>query len=263
LKLQCQKANWSKHKASCHDVERGISKLLKAFLANEILREYLEVCLCLEFDLVNKPAPDTPFLARVDVGIEPSDISVFLSLYSGSYGIAEPEKIQGMLQIDAVTPIQPRITPLPTGHLATWRKVRETLCADGEASTPVVIVALLSRTNPRSSFETPLPISSVAMEMARAKRPFENHSFVTGKSDIPMTTSSCLNYINNAIRMDTQNQLLLRMEMRNEDRDVIRAAGRGEDTTAVRLLKEKMERARIYVSLSGSTNDVVCLSQLL
>jgi hypothetical protein len=35
--------------------------------------------------------------------------------------------------------------------------------------------------------------------------------------------------------------------MREEDKDTIRAFGRGEDTTAVKILKEKLGREKIYV----------------
>lgn len=46
--------------------------------------------------------------------------------------------------------------------------------------------------------------------------------------------------------MDKRNQLLLRMDMREEDREVIRAAGRGDKTPVVSILKEKMAREKSY-----------------
>ena len=51
-------------------------------------------------------------------------------------------------------------------------------------------------------------------------------------------------FINTFIRADTQNQLLLRMDMREEDRETIRAARRGDMTP----LNEKIARERIYIA---------------
>ena len=66
-----------------------------------------------------------------------------------------------------------------------------------------------------------------------------------------VATELTINYrfINNFIRADTRNQLLLRMNMREEDRETIRAAGRGvEDTTPITILNRKMARERIYIA---------------
>jgi len=239
--------------------------LIKAFIANRLLSTYLQVRLALEFDLVKKPAPETPFMARVDVGLEPSDITAFFRLYAGMYGNSEPEEIEGMLQINAVTPSHPSITPYPH-HLKAWREVREELRGMGEASTPVVTVEFISNGAP-GAFSCPLPISPAALTIVKRNRPFEWLSALTGASSTPMSATACLEcisspcapvvatelttisrFINNFIRSDTQNQLLLRMKMREEDRETIRATGRGvEQTTPITILNEKMARERIYV----------------
>jgi len=56
-------------------------------------------------------------------------------------------------------------------------------------------------------------------------------------------------YINVHIREDTQNQLRLRTEMTEKDKEIIRAAGRNEDTLPVRILKEKMQRECMYANI--------------
>jgi len=150
-----------------------------------------------------------------------------------------------MLQINAVTPTPPSIIPHPH-RLAAWREAREKLCADGQASTPVVIVEIIAN-NAQVAFSTILPISSVSLAVAKSKQPFKGHSVITGYSCIPMATPPCLEFINTFIRADTKNKLLLRMDMREEDREVIRAVGRGEDTAAVLILRKKMEREGIYI----------------
>jgi hypothetical protein len=53
-------------------------------------------------------------------------------------------------------------------------------------------------------------------------------------------------YINIHIRADTQNQLRLRTEMTEQDKEIILAAGRDEDEVPARVLKEKMKREIIY-----------------
>lgn len=242
---ECQKEHWKHHKAYCHDVERGITRLINAFLANPVLKGYLQACLALDFDLVKKPAPDTPFMARVDVALEPSDITVFLRLYAGMYGNTEPEEIEGMLQINAVTPSPRNITPHPH-RLNLWRETRKELCGEGQASTPVVIVEFISNGAP-GAYSSVVPIPPVVLKMVKENKAFEYHSALTGQSSIPMSATACLEFINTFIRADAKNQQLLRMNMREEDRETIRAAGRGvEHTTPIAILKEKMARERVY-----------------
>lgn len=185
--------NRSLHKDICRDVEHSLSKLTKSFVANPLLCGLLQVCLILHFNLVEKPAPNTPFMARVDVGLQPSDINVFHRLYTGWYGEgreAEPEQIEGVFQINAVTPTSPTITPYPH-RLLTWNKTRENLCADGQASTPVIIVEFVSN-NYKGATTVMLPISSTSLTIAKEKQPFEVVSSISDRPSEPMTTTTCL-----------------------------------------------------------------------
>ena len=56
-------------------------------------------------------------------------------------------------------------------------------------------------------------------------------------------------FINSFIRADKENQLLLRTEMTEKDKEVIRAAGRNEDMLPARILKEKMQREHLYADI--------------
>ena len=205
-------------------------------------------------------------MARVDVGLEPSDITVFLRLYAGMYGNTEPEEIEGMLQINAVTPTPQSTTPHPH-RLDYWRETRKELCANGQASTPVVIIEFISNDAP-GAYSCVLPIPPGILSAVKENKPFEYLSVLTGRSSTPMSATACLEsvfsscthvvvteltmnyrFINTFIRSDTQNQQLLRMSMREEDREIIRAAGRGvEHTTPIGILKEKMARERVYIT---------------
>lgn len=55
--------------------------------------------------------------------------------------------------------------------------------------------------------------------------------------------------INMHIRADKDNQLHLRTEMTDQDKQVIRAAGRNEDTYLARLVKKKMQREHLYANI--------------
>jgi hypothetical protein len=56
-------------------------------------------------------------------------------------------------------------------------------------------------------------------------------------------------YINLHIRADEQNQLFLRTVMTEQDKEVIRAAGRNEDSLPVSLLNFKMQRELLYANI--------------
>ncbi|OJA16749.1 hypothetical protein AZE42_09613 [Rhizopogon vesiculosus] len=56
--------------------------------------------------------------------------------------------------------------------------------------------------------------------------------------------------INLHLRADKQNRLLLRTDMTEQDREVIRTAGRREDTLPARLLKERMEQEYFYATMA-------------
>lgn len=56
-------------------------------------------------------------------------------------------------------------------------------------------------------------------------------------------------YINLHIQADRQNQLLLRTEMTEQDKEVIRAAGRNEDGLSAVFLKDKMGREHLYANI--------------
>ena len=191
----------SVHKTHCHDVERGLSKLITAFLVNPLLRTHLEIALCLDFDLVNNPAPDTPHMARVDVGLEPSDISITLGLCAGSRWLnnPEPEKIEGMLQINAITRILPEIVP-HARRLNQWNETRQKLHTAGKGDLPVVIVEFISNDSP-NAFSCVLDISPPALMIAKKKEPFEKHSAIKGLSLEPMTVGSTLESVFNLLVM--------------------------------------------------------------
>jgi hypothetical protein len=70
---------------------------------------------------------------------------------------------------------------------------------------------------------------------------------------VELLTFTWYRYINLHVRADKQNQLRLRAEMTEQDKEAIRAAGRDEETLPARILKEKMEREHLYANVAQLT----------
>lgn len=109
-----------KHKKSCHDVEgKGISRLVRKFATNKLLMGLLQVCLICRFNLLHNSAPDKPFMAHIDVEIEPSDITVCYQLFAGAEIGSE---VEGMLQLNALTTCNLVAQPLTLNRMELWRR---------------------------------------------------------------------------------------------------------------------------------------------
>lgn len=255
---ECQKKNWPTHKRICHEVEdsSGVLKLVRMFSVNPLLMMYLKVAIVLDCNLLNNPRIgfEVPFVASVDIGFEPSDIFDFVGLYFDDKIVRE--KLQGMLQVNAVTPWYPGMQggrPLTPQRLNQWRDIRARHNADGYTKDPVGLLDFssegLSRNNRRLTYAVSVGchISPVILEMAMEHEPFVRVCPLAGtRFKQPKTAMTCLEYINIHIRADTQNQLRLRTEMTEQDKEIILAAGRDEDEVPARVLKEKMKREIIY-----------------
>ncbi|KAG2058377.1 hypothetical protein BDR06DRAFT_115928 [Suillus hirtellus] len=260
---ECQKKNWSTHKPTCHADERssGLYKLVRMFSVNPVLMGYLKCGIVFECGLLDNPRIgfDTPFLARVEIAIEPSDPLNFGGLYVNDPTVEE--KLEGMLQVNAITPWpSPSMqAPLTPKRLNTWREARARYNAEGFAEDPVGLLEFIGHRctdDLTNSMTAELHIPKMTLLCAMIRAPFTSVSAITGIHKTPKSAASCLEFINSHIRADTQNQLFLRTEMTEQDKEVIRAAGRNEDTFSVRILKEKMEREQLYAGLLQSIRPV-------
>ena len=91
-----------KHKESCHDIEGpSISRVLRKFAANKLLTGLLQASLVCYFGLLHNSDPNKIFMARIDVGIKPSDKTIGFKLFSGADVSGD---IEGILQLNAITP---------------------------------------------------------------------------------------------------------------------------------------------------------------
>ncbi|KAJ7804352.1 hypothetical protein B0H14DRAFT_2884433 [Mycena olivaceomarginata] len=243
---ECQKADWPKHKEKCKKVDgSGILKLVHTLCANSLLQAYLQACFVLDFDLLRRPHLDSPFMARVDIAIEPADGPQFFRIFLGE---ELPEtKLQGMLQVNRFTPGKPaQISPK---SMTIWRELRDRVNADGFSRDPVGLVEFANG-GTDNTITVAMHIQSPIMEMVEKADPFPYTSAITRKITIvPFTVEGCMEFINTQIRADKKDQLLLRTEMRPLDIQIIRDAAAGSDSVPARILNAKLAREQIYKSL--------------
>lgn len=225
------------------------------FILNPVLLGLLKVGVIIACGLNDNPRIgfDVPFGVRVDMAIEPSDILHFIGLYLNNSTVGE--KLQGMVQINAITPWE---LSRDSERLKKWREARATHDADGFANDPVGLVDFVDVSCTESSGNAAtaeLHFPSIVLDMAKKREPFLGTSAVTGAQiKKPMSTLTCLETINMHIRADRENQLHLRTEMTDQDKEVIRAAGRNEDTYLARIVKEKMQREHLYANIVQLTH---------
>ncbi|KAG0692696.1 hypothetical protein DFH29DRAFT_471778 [Suillus ampliporus] len=262
---ECQKKHWPTHKPTCHEVERssGILKFIRMIQANPLIMRYLAVGIIFDCGLLKNPRIgfDVPFMARVDIAIEPSDFLDFVGLYVNDLK-SVGKKLQGMVQVNAITPwIPSTMDPLTPKRMNEWREARARYNAEGLANDPVGLVEFINSCadsdepgTGANSLTSELHIPAITLNIARKREPFAFTSAITGiRSKKPMSTVACLEYINLHIRADKQNQLHLRTEMTEQDKEVIRAAGRNEDILPVQVLKSKMGSEHLYANVMQLT----------
>ncbi|KAF8549280.1 hypothetical protein OG21DRAFT_1515390 [Imleria badia] len=255
---ECQKKDWSRHKTWCTAAERpkGIKKLVETLVSNITLVTMLQVCAALDLDLINDKKKEIgfkfPFMIRVDIAIEPSDVYSFVKLFLTNDPVSE--KKEGMIQVNRFhshIPGRSGYVPLTQLRDNMWRGEREKLNGDPVRRNDPL--GLLEFVNNDSDFSitVPLPVYSGPMKLAREKEPFMMLSGLTGKTfEKPMTVASCMEFMNLHVRADKQNQLKLRVEMTETDKAIVRCArDKSVAREAVVVLRQKMARESIYAGM--------------
>ncbi|KAJ7752479.1 hypothetical protein DFH07DRAFT_825496 [Mycena maculata] len=248
---ECQTKDWPYHKQSCKQVDGfGVRKLIEKLVSNAVLRLYLQTCFVLDLDLLRHPHLDKPFMARVDIGIEPADILDFVNIFLGQ----GPSKktIPGMLQVNGFTAgTQAQMVDLTPKRREIWREARERANSSGCRGDSVGLVEFTNGGNKNiNSITMPVHIESAAMRLVKEAEPFPMVSAITGEVMIrPFSTEACMEFINTHIRADKKNQLLLRTEMRPSDIQIIHDAAANSSSVSALILNEKLAREHIYKSL--------------
>ncbi|KAH0839413.1 hypothetical protein J3R83DRAFT_143 [Lanmaoa asiatica] len=190
----------SRHKTCCTQAERpkGIKKLVGTLVANITLVTMLQTCAALDLDLHSDKRKEIgfkfPFMIRVDIAVEPSDVLSFVKLFLTDDPI--PEKMEGMIQVNRFhshIPGRSGYAPLTKMRDTLWRGEREKANSNpAHRNNPL---GLLEFVNNDSDFSItiPLPIYTGPMKLAREKQPFVMFSGLTGASfEKPMTVTSCM-----------------------------------------------------------------------
>ncbi|KAJ7449252.1 hypothetical protein FB451DRAFT_754747 [Mycena latifolia] len=244
----CQTKDWPTHKKGCSSVDgSGIFTFVQNFYSNPFLNTLLQACFILHFDLLRQPLLDKPFVAQVDLGIEPADMSDFLALFLGNHPLEK--KIEGVVQMNAFRPLTPaEAEGIKPGKKMTWLKAREGASRRGLADQSVGLVEFASGEN-RQCLIAPIFIEREAMDLVRASAPWKIPSGITGKvADVPFNLDTCMEFMNLRIREDRDNKLLLRTEMRPSDVKLIwdTKKPRSAHSLPVQLFMAKMAREQVF-----------------
>ncbi|KAJ7624532.1 hypothetical protein FB45DRAFT_923648 [Roridomyces roridus] len=257
---ECQKADWPTHKVACSPTDSGLNmqRVVQNLDASTFLNMQIQAAFILAFDLLRDPRINQMFAVRMDVGVEPTDLMKFLKIYHGRADAPIPDNLEGMVQINA-------FTPLPLGWdleaaKRSWASGRARAIDGGFGDAPVGLM-VISKANALVQMH-PIMVFPQMMEMMRNSPTFEATSTLTGvKKSIPVDINGLMEMMNKHIRADDKNTLAMRTEMTAGDVQVIRDAAKGNVLTsrppnwavvapspklAATILREKVERDAMY-----------------
>ncbi|KIJ13052.1 hypothetical protein PAXINDRAFT_170812 [Paxillus involutus ATCC 200175] len=253
---ECQKKHWPQHKTHCTPAGRskGATKLIETLVANITVILMLQICAVLDLGLLDDKKKEVgfkvPFMIRVDIGIEPTDVVKFVKLCLTDEPI--PETVEGLVQVNhfiSHVPGRSGYAPLTPTRDKLWRTEREKANKEGKSDEPLGLLEFVN--DSCFSMIMPLRIYAGAQKFARNAEPFVTVSAFTGiKSEKPLTVETCMEYINLHIRADKQNQLKLRTEMTESDKAIVRdVTDKSVTKDAVRALRGKMARETLYANM--------------
>ncbi|KAJ7031341.1 hypothetical protein C8F04DRAFT_1262950 [Mycena alexandri] len=235
---ECQAQHWPTHKSWC--IKNDDSKLLEhtdKALHNPLFHLILQACFILQFDLLRSPRLDRPFEALIELGIEPVEFSNFSKIFTNQR-LGDGE-IEAMIQLNSFDP--PDVLDVAPARQKMWHQ----FISCGEC---------------RLSAYTPIMIGRQALELVRASRPWSFVCPTTGKViERPFSIESCMDseFLNNYIRRDKDDTMLLRTKMRASDVKVIRDVKAGSISDAAEVLRAKMRREEIFKPLKEHVREEI------
>jgi hypothetical protein len=130
------------------------------------------------------------FMARIDVGIEPSDKTIGFKLFSGADVSGD---IEGILQLNAITSCDLITNPLTPNRLHVWRRGREEANAAGCSSDAVGLVEFVNDSH--HSVTMPIQVGKGAMLAVQHAEPFKFISAIGHIREVPMNALTCLEWV--------------------------------------------------------------------
>ncbi|KAJ7086302.1 hypothetical protein C8R43DRAFT_311939 [Mycena crocata] len=248
---ECQRKDWPTHKPTCREADGlNMKKVSRALHGSTYINGQLQACFILAFDLLRNSRADRPFAARIDIGVEPTDVEQFMPVYNGRSG----DQVQGMVQVNAFTPL-PDSFIVPQAR-EIWRLTKENIGENGFGFCPVGLL-VVSKSNALTNM-LPIIIQPAMMQHVRDYPAIrKTHSLLGIVKFEPIRIDFFLEALNEHIRADDKNRTSLRTEMTPADIQVIRDAADGKvlvtkpadwaigippPEIAATILKEKMER---------------------
>ncbi|KAF9477095.1 hypothetical protein BDN70DRAFT_995202 [Pholiota conissans] len=223
---ECQKEHWPLHKLCCVNTKFSTPKLISSIMANGTLHTFIQMSAILEFGLDKKPpVVDRPLIAECHISIVPG-IEYLMGIFAKSLSPSEIEDgTQGMVRIQSFKAVpDDSILYADQTRYALWNNISNE--SRRHNITVIVVDFLVNRSEQSLSFT--MPITDVVLDMVRAGGGFRTESAVIpGEvSDESLSVDGCLQFINNHIRNDRRNQLMLRVFMTKEDVDAYRRFAR-------------------------------------
>ncbi|KAF7336457.1 hypothetical protein MSAN_02299900 [Mycena sanguinolenta] len=246
---ECQTRNWPVHKKFCGDVGPGklIPKLVKNLMSSTLLFVQVQACVILAFDLLQRPRCDEFLIARMDIGIEPCDLADFADIFLGKG--PSKENVQAMLQLNGITaPIDPG--KFTADRRAAWRRAREKADSVGFHKDAIAIIDFIYADS-EMAVSVPVRVASALKKpvAARIEEGLTIASTATHELKVHYNDANCIQYINQTIRSDKANELLLRTKMRPSDVQIIRDVATGSHSVPAIMLHAKIAREHVYESI--------------
>ncbi|KAJ7031371.1 hypothetical protein C8F04DRAFT_1262975 [Mycena alexandri] len=249
---ECRAQHWPTHKSWCtkNDDSKLFEHTNKA-LHNPLFHLILQACFILQFDLLRSPRLDRPFEALIELGIQPVEFSNFSKIFTNQR-LGDGE-IEAMIQLNSFDP--PDVLDVAPARQKMWHQFVNLVTDEERAWSSVGIVQILCG-ECRLSAYTPVMIGRQALELVRASRPWSFVCPTTGKViERPFSIESCMEFLNNYIRRDKDNTMLLRTKMRASDVKLIRDVKAGSTSDAVEFLRAKMRREEIFKPLKEHVRE--------
>jgi len=198
-------------------------------MSNQSLHLYIQVALILRFDLLNKPPElrQPAFDALVDVVIQPTNRLDTIALMDATrHQDLKGKDIEGMLQVWDIHErgLFEKVETELTGAEATvWRQTREAFNKNvGGSLEPAGLIRFRdSRTAEQADAETRINALCISPEAMNLVRVMKSITIPTNGVVLPLSLSSCIEFINTSISVDTTNKWMLRMRMRDSDKQLL------------------------------------------
>ncbi|KAF9485097.1 hypothetical protein BDN70DRAFT_708232 [Pholiota conissans] len=260
---ECQKLDWPSHKEKCPESERKkrVEKVFAALMCNENLSRFLQLAMVLHLGIQNSPLPAKPFTVSIKTDVEPEHIMEFARLRGDiepSGATNPPRKIRGIPQIGKILNIG-----VPEGELDVIALANSTMEVERYPEHPETTFGCVAYSiggvgvqSLKTAFMSIVPITAEVMRIAREAQPFVQEISATGETRLkPMSSDSCIEYINTTIRLDNENRLLLRTPMTEFDETIIRNSAANPRTLSDderrnwTFMQSRMKNERVYEAL--------------